>query len=158
MLLACYRYTQVGCYEETATQETPKVDRMPLSPHASSLEATDCQSANGFSCCSSCKSSMKKGMMPKYAIANNYTFGTPTKSLLELNLVEIALDTPVKTYGYCFRYTGGRQKQLKGTLAYYEVEMKCIAAAAVHLDVPGLNKHKLVFLYGKMTLVQQGMA
>jgi hypothetical protein len=101
---------------------------------------------------------MKNGKIPKYAIVNNNYFESPPQCLQELTEVEIAMLTPVKTYGYCFTYTGGRQKQLKGSLAYYKADMKSVARAAMHLDVLGLNQNIVVVLYGKMTIAQQAMA
>jgi len=40
--------------------------------------------------------------------------------------------TPVKTHGFCFSYTGGVQKKLKGSLSYYKVDMGSIARAMSH--------------------------
>ena len=131
---------------------------MLLSPRACYLEAPNRHAAAGFSCCKSCKSSLKKGKMPKYAIANNYCFGTPPQCLLDLTEVEMALLTPVKTYGYCFSYTGGKQKNLKGSLTYYKIDMKSVARAVMHLDVLGLNKNIVILLYGQMTVAQQWKA
>jgi hypothetical protein len=96
--------------------------------------------------------------MPKYAIANNYCFGTPPQCLLDLTEIELAMLTPVKTYGYCFTFTGGIQKQLKGSLSYYKVDMDSMARAAMHLDVLGLNNHIVIMLYGKMTHEQNAKA
>jgi hypothetical protein len=61
--------------------------------------------------------------------------------------LELALLTPVKTHGYCFSYTGGAQKQLKGSLSYYKVRsMQSIARAALHFDVLGLTNNIVVLL------------
>jgi hypothetical protein len=49
--------------------------------------------------------SLGKKMMPRFAIANNFAFGSPPECLLEFTEVELAMLTPVKTYGYCFSYT-----------------------------------------------------
>ena len=45
--------------------------------------------------------------MPEFAIANNYSFGTTPSVLTELTDVELALITPVKTFGYCFAWGVG---------------------------------------------------
>jgi hypothetical protein len=133
--------------------------KMLLSPRACFIRhLEDFRHVDGFSCCTNCKRSLKKRKMPKYAIANNYCFGTPPQCLLELSEVELAMLTPVKTYGYCFSYTGGIQKQLKGSLSYYKVDMNSIARAAMHFDVLGLNNNIVVMFYGKMTQSQSARA
>jgi hypothetical protein len=65
----------------------------------------------GFSTCEDCNSTLKRRHMPKYAIANNYMFGTAPDCLTDLTDIELAMLTPVKTYGYIFTYTGGKQKK-----------------------------------------------
>jgi hypothetical protein len=87
--------------------------------------------------------------MPTYAIANNYFFGVVPQCLLDLTTeIEHVMLTPVKTYGYCFSYTGGIQKQLKGILSYYKVNFESIAQTVSHFDVLGLTDNIVVVLYG----------
>ena len=86
--------------------------------------------------------------MPRYAIANNYCFGTPPTCLLELTDIELALLTPVKTYGYCFCYTGGVQKQLKGSLSYYKIKISSIVRSVMHFDVLNMTNNKSFLLSG----------
>ena len=131
-LAACYSYT--GDCGNADTDSIHEIRQLLLSPRASYLNASGAL-PEGFSICSSCKSSLQKSQMPKFAIANNYCFGTMPNCLLNLTEVELAMLTPVKTYGYCFSYTGGIQKQLKGTLSYYKVNFESIAQTVSHFNV-----------------------
>ena len=92
--------------------------------------------------------------MPKFCIANSYCFGTTPDCLLQLTDIELAMITPVKTYGYCFSYTGGVQKQLKGSLSYYKISKDSIMQCAAHLEGLQLNNNVIVLLYGQMTDAQ----
>jgi hypothetical protein len=102
-LATCYRYC--GGVEEQEDEiiegKVFKIKKLLLSPRASYNE-----SYGGYSCCQSCKTSLSRGVMPSMAIANNYCFGSPPECLTNLSEVELALLTPIKTYGYCFSYTG----------------------------------------------------
>jgi hypothetical protein len=96
--------------------------------------------------------------IPKNAICNGYSFGETPEILSRLTDIELAFLTPVKTHGYCISYTGGLQKQLKGTLLYYKVQHNSIARAAAHFDVLGMSDNIVVLLYGKMTPSQRERA
>jgi hypothetical protein len=154
-LAACYSYT--GDCGNADTDSIHEIRQLLLSPRASYLNASGAL-PEGFSICSSCKSSLQKSQMPKFAIANNYCFGTTPNCLLNLTEVELAMLTPVKTYGYCFSYTGGIQKQPKGTLSYYKVNFESIAQTVSHFDVLGLTDNIVVLLYGKLTPEQKHKA
>ena len=126
-----------------------------------SPRATCKQHRNGkmqLSSCRSCNKALEKNQMPKYAIANNYVVGSPPRCLLQLTDIELAFITPVKTYGYCFCYTGGFQKQLKGSLSFFKVKIESIVRAAMHFDVLGLANNVVILFYGKMTKEQQQRA
>jgi len=146
-LADCYKFSGDSPYFDG-------IEKLMLSPRASYIRHADRRSQDGFSCCGSCKKSLQLGNIPRFAIVNNYYFGLPPPCLLELNDIEIAMLTPVKTYGYCFSFTGGVQKQLKGSLSYYKVNTTSIARAAMHFDVLGLNNNVVVMLYGQMTASQ----
>jgi hypothetical protein len=156
-LAQCYMYNvendSNNVYEEA-------MDGMLLSPRAMYIKSNGGQSRSnfGFSCCTNCKSSLRKKCMPRYAIANSYFVGSPPQCLLDLSEIELALLTPVKTYGYCFSYTGGAQKQLKGSLCYYKVEMESVVRSVLHFDVLGLTNNVVVLLYGQMTVDQNKKA
>ena len=62
--------------------------------------------------------------------------------------------TPVRTFGYCFSYTGGIQKQLKGSLSYYKVQFESIVQSALHFEALGLTNTVVVLLYGRFTQEQ----
>ena len=62
--------------------------------------------------------------------------------------------TPVKTFGYCFSYTGGIQKQLRGSLSYYKVKIESIAQSALHFEALGLTNTVVILLHGKLTKEQ----
>ena len=66
--------------------------------------------------------------------------------------------TPVKTYGYCFSYTGGIQKQLKGSLSYYRIGKEDIIRAAAYFETLKINCNVMVMLYGNMTQSQHEKA
>jgi hypothetical protein len=55
---------------------------------------------NGYNICNICCTSIGKGILPKFSIANNYCFGSPPQCLTALTEVERAAITPVKTFGY----------------------------------------------------------
>ena len=132
-----------------------------LSPRASQLfnhRSDDSQVATSFTGCKKCKYHLKSNKMPPFAIANNFAFGGPPACLQELNEVEIALLTPVKTYGYCFSYTGGVQKQLKGYLSYYKIKISSITKAVHTFKVAGLCDNIVVMYFGPMTNAQKQRA
>ena len=109
--------------------------------------------------CKDCKKDLENGIMPKWAIANGYFFGTPPSCITELTDVERAFITPVKVFGYIYVWSGGPNQKLKGTLAYYKRDVTSIAKAASQLDVLGLTEDGLrVVLTGKMTKKQKKKA
>jgi hypothetical protein len=122
-----------------------------LSPRATYLSYDDARKQDGFSICNICKQSITAGYMPKFCIANNFCFGSTPDCLLRLTEIELAMITPVKTYGYCFSYTGGVQRQLKGSLSYYKVKTESILRSVAHFDALNLINNVIVLLYGKMT-------
>jgi hypothetical protein len=75
-----------------------------------------------------------------------------------LNDVEIALLTPMRTYGFVFTYSGGKQCNLKGVLSYFRVKEYDIARAVMQLDVLGLNEHVVVLYTGEFTKEQKKKA
>ena len=107
-----------------------------------------------FSCCSTCKASINSSVTPFYSIVNRNFVGCPPTCLTELNEVELAFITPVSSWGYCFTYQGGKQKNLKGTLSFMRVKERSIARAAVHMEQMGLCQHVVVLINGPMTEAQ----
>ena len=66
--------------------------------------------------------------------------------------------TPVKAYGYCFSYTGGKQESLKGNLSYYKLNINSIIKSVIHFDIFNMDKNIVTLLYGEMTLEQRRKA
>ena len=132
-----------------------------LSPRAAQLRNQNANTSKIGKCftgCKRCKYSLVHKQMPPFAIANNYALGSLPECLAELNQIEVALLTPVKTYGYCFSYTGGTQKQLKGSLSYYKVKIESIARAVESFVVSGLTDNIVIVYFGTMTAAQKKRA
>lgn len=103
---------QKEAYQYNGYGVKPWMKDMMLSPRGSYYKAQARQS-DGFAACQTCKQSLESSSLPLLAILNNMAFGTPPSCLLELNDAELAFLSPVKTYGYCFSYSGGKQRTLK---------------------------------------------
>ena len=86
---------------------------------------------------------------------NNNMYGLPPKYVRDLSHVKAAFISPVRTYGYVFTYMGGKQRQLRGVLSYYKVEMDSIGRSALHVEIGGMEKHIVTLLYGPMTAEQK---
>ena len=136
--------------------EVDSLQQLLLSPRAVVVLAENEEPK--YTCCRTCLYNLQRIQMPPYAIANNYCFGNPPCCLEELNEVELALLTPVKAYGYVFCYTGGLQKQLKGFLSYYRVNIESIVETVTHFDLIGLTENIGIFYFGNMTKQQKERA
>ena len=98
----CYIYA--GDFDNSAINETAHwIQEILLSPRACYVrrDSDDC-SNEGFTVCSYCKTCLRKGIMPKFAIANNYCFGTPPQCLYDLTDVKLAMLTPMKNIWILF--------------------------------------------------------
>jgi hypothetical protein len=111
---------------------------------------------DGFNICSICHKAISQGYRPKFCIANNYCFGTPPKCLTCLTEIERAVITPVKTFGYCFSYTGGQHIQLQGSLSYFKMAKEHIIEAMG--TVAASNANIVVLLHGEVTKQQYRIA
>jgi len=89
-----------------------------LSPRSVAIKSKRNGPYDSLIICKDCKRDIERGVMPKWAIANGYFFGTPPKCISELTEIERAFITPVKSFGYVYVWTGGPNQKLKGTLAY----------------------------------------
>jgi hypothetical protein len=112
----------------------------------------------GLSCCNKCKHAISQNHVPYYAIVNNNYAGHAPPCLTDLTEVELAFITPVKGYGYCFLWTGGAQKVLKGSLTFMRVKERSIVRAVAQLQGMGLSNHIVILLNGKMTSRQRQKA
>ena len=129
---------------------------MLLSPCGTVLNKEDGWKQDGYASCISCKHALERDNMPRFAIANGYWFGATPDFLLALSRIELALLSPVKSFGYCFMYTGGAQ--MKGSLSYFKVAHESIARSLTTMEALGLNNDIVVILYGYMTPDQKSKA
>lgn len=135
------------------------INELALSPRSSILTCNGGRSSEriGLSCCKRCKRAMARDTENKYysqAIANHNCVGATPDCLNELTEVELGLITPLKSYGFCFTYTGGKQRNLNGTLVYMRVPKRDIVRGVMQLEALGLNKNVIVISSGKMTAEQ----
>jgi Helitron helicase-like domain at N-terminus/PIF1-like helicase len=150
---AYYTYRGNVFGRSVTTAEKREIKAMLLSPRGKFVQnATVIR--RGFMICKSCHYGVKHKCMPKFAIANNFYFGTPPQCLLDLTEVELALLTPMRTYGYMFSYTGGKQRKLSGTLVYFKIDLKKVKESIVQLDLPALVQNVVVLIHGNLTVDQ----
>ena len=141
-------------YPENEAGWEPWMSRMLLSPRSSAYRLRN--SRLGYRACGTCMAALKKCHMPRFAIANNNFTGRAPRELLDLNPVELAFLTPTKTCGYCFSWKGGKATNLKGSLAYYEVDVQSRARGVGQLSALGAKI--VVLMNGKMTKTQKKKA
>jgi len=109
----------------------------------------------GISCCNRCKCCLEKDYTPFYAIVNRNYVGNAPPVLQDLSEFELSLITPVRGHGYCHTYTGGKMKNLKGTMSFLRIEERKICKATMQLVGMGLTQHVVLLLTGKMTKGQR---
>lgn len=153
----------VSCYQITFPTDIPlsdtvkndlKLDKCLLSPRSCYVQSHD--DVCGFNICKTCYDCINKGRRPKFCIANNFCFGTPPNCLLDLTDIERAIITPIKTFGYCFCYTGGKKHKLVGSLAYYRLDTESIVQSIETLaDVKATI---VIILHGDLTEKQYEIA
>ena len=80
--------------------------------------------------------------------------------MAELDLTDIlcALLSPTQAYGYCFAYTGGTQKYLRGHFFFYETDLEAVAGAMEQYNQKGATSHVFAVLCVHMTLKQKELA
>ena len=131
------------------------VKSLMLSPRSTYVRSMRNRRYSGLTACSSCKMQVQTRERPATSICNNYCMGTPPLCLALLEDAELAYLSPVKEYGYCFSYTGGRQRCLEGSLSYFRVKTASIVRAITQLDVLGMTKDVIVVIYGNVTPEQK---
>ena len=139
----------IDCYKVQST--SPVITQCLLSPRSTYLNS-------GFTCCGTCKQALASQNLPRFCIANNFCFGDTPDCLLALTDIELAMITNIKTFGFCFTFTGGIQKELKGSLSYYSVKKESIVRSVAQLEGLNLNRNVVVLLYGTMTAAQNEKA
>jgi Helitron helicase-like domain at N-terminus len=134
---------------------------LALSPRAHLEPAGKGRRKPGFKCCHRCDLDLFKGVtrfLPRHAILNkNYISGAP-ECLRVLNEVELAFLTPLKNYGYCFTWKGGKKDIMRGSLSFMKVNRTKIADGIAHLNSLGLNKNVVCLYSGNMTRRQKQKA
>ena len=119
------------------------------------------KSGHCFRACTRCFNDVmrnKKRFLPRHAVLNrNYVGGAP-ECLLSLNECEVAFLTPIKNFGYCFTWSGGRRNAMKGTLSFMRVNKSSIGNGIAHLNGFGLNKNVISLYSGYMTAAQKRRA
>ena len=89
------------------------LEKMALSPRGVIEKATGRGSGKykyKFVVCKRCHHCVSNVKLPRHAILNsNYVGGAPA-CLMELTEVELAFLSPVRGYGFCFTWVGGRQR------------------------------------------------
>ena len=122
-----------------------------LSPRSKYLRYNDERRTSGYPICKKCKNFVTANRLPRYCISNNYAFGKTPNYLSDLTPIELAMITPVHTFGYCFSYTGGKLKQIKGSLSYYKISAETVVETTANLERIGLTNHVVVIIYGTVT-------
>ena len=122
----------------------------------SSKAVYDCDLRSFVTCCE-CNASLKRNCRPIKSISNGWFFGSCPEVLRVLTDAEIAFITPVKNYGYCFSYVGGKHMKLKGTLGYFKLEESDIVnTVEVASDLSKLINTNIIFIAtGDMTKEQK---
>ena len=113
------------------------------------------RTSEGFCVCRACNDSLISNERPYFSISNNWLFGETPDVLKELTEVELGVLTPVRVYGYCYAYTGGPHKQMKGSLSFFKMKHESLARSVMHFDVLNLTNNVVVMLYGKVTEEQR---
>lgn len=153
-LQACYQISFPNFPIARDIKNTLHIEKCLLSPR-SSFVFKDINE-NGFSICSECNKAISKGKRPRYSIANNFCFGYPPQCLIDLTEVEKALISPIKTFGYCFCYTGGQNQQMVGSLAYYKTSSEPLLHSIANLAAA--NANVIIIIYGEVTKKQLEIA
>jgi hypothetical protein len=159
---AVYRFHQsirqqytIKLREEHVQEYTEHLVNCMLSPRSEYIEYDDNRRKSGYAICTQCNNCVLGGEKPIFSISNNYAFGKTPNCLKKLTPIELAMITPVRTFGYCFSYTGGKQMQIKGSLSYYKIATQTIVDTAAGFEYLGLNNHIVLMLYGSFTQEQK---
>lgn len=145
-----------GSYQYTGPGVMPWMKKYLFSPRAIYKGAVGKRQKRGFVLCTECHYSLTRNAVPVKYIGNGYFFGAAPPELTNLTDNELALLSPVKIWGYCFRYDGLYTK-IKGTLAYYKIKPREIArATAVASKLATLLNRNIVYIFtGRMTREQR---
>jgi hypothetical protein len=152
-LANCYKVNLPSTPRIQNIRNQLQIEDLLLSPRSSYMMLVN--DDEGFTICTECINSLIKNKRPKFCIANNYCFGSPPACLTNLTDVELSMITPIKSYGYCFSYTGGQRHQLKGSLTYYRMNKKSIITSIANLEA--IDANIVILLHGDLTRKQYEM-
>jgi hypothetical protein len=154
-LLGDYQVTAPLCYRNSVPT-TLQLAKCILSPRAI-LHFYSNGSPQGFTICDECYTNVvHHKRRPKFSIINHFCVGSPPECLLALTDVELAMITPVKTYGYSFCYTDRQKHRPTGSLAYYRINWDTLVKSIGALAAAYANVAKI--LYGQLTRKQYNIA
>ena len=76
----------------------------------------------------------------------------------DLTDVLCAFLSPTRPYGYCFAYSGGAHKSLRGHFFFYETDLEAVGATMHAIQRKHANPQIYAVLCGRMTLKQKEIA
>ena len=111
-------------------------------------------------CCQECRSHLrpdllKKGELPRFAIASGLTIGTAPPCLTRLNEIELALLSQARFRGHLFTYWGGCHRSISGWHSFYEVDPGHTMAVLETVQELTDAKNMAVVLCGPFTPAQK---
>ena len=132
-----------------------------LSPRAKVVHAREKRKGSAkVMCCQECKSGLaprklRKGELPRFAVANGMTIGTPPPCIERLNEIELALISQARFRGHLFTYWGGCHRSIKGWHSFYEVDPSHSTAVLGEVGRFTSGKNIAVVLCGPFTSEQK---
>ena len=105
--------------------------------------------ANGFAC---------RHIPNKFELKN--ADGTTTVVTINKDLTDMlcAFLSPTRPYGYCFAYSGGAHKSLRGHFFFYKTDLEAVGATMHDIQRTHDNPQIYAVLCGRMTLKQKEIA
>ena len=154
-LRQCYSFTIPG--DGTSNKV---LEKCLLSPRSKLVQTDNQKRYPKVMCCKECKSGLsitklKAGALPRFAIANNMTIGTPPECLSRLNEIELALLSQARFRGHLFTYWGGCHRSIKGWHSFYEVDPNHTTAVLQEVVRFTEAKNIAVVLCGPFTTQQK---
>jgi len=134
-----------------------------LSPRAKVVHAGEKRKGSAkVMCCQECKSGLaprklRKGELPRFAVANGMAIGTPPPCIERLNEIELALISQARFRGHLFTYWGGCHRSIKEWHSFYEVDPShstaVLGEACMYVNCPPVSRwwniQSVLLLHGK---------
>ena len=135
----------------------PSLENFVLSPKSVYDASTNC-----IAICGPCASHFKnqldertnRRVPPNHAIISGYLIGDAPSLLMELNEVEVALLSTVRTHCQSWVYFAGCHQHIQGWHTFYENKTATNVATIANLADAGLKGQLLVVLCGPFTKTQ----